>query len=122
MTSNRRYRTLVIVSVKSRDRIDDAYRASVAPLFEHLGHMIRDLKIDWSNALRPREASLFDIMNRRRTRGGPQARRAPAGHNHMIDNFFDDVEAAQGLALARIGIYKEFVSIVSHFTNIETLT
>lgn len=116
MSSNRRYRSLVIVTVKSRDHAANAYRATVAPLFEHLGQMIRDLKIDWSNALRPREASLFDMMNRRRGGLVAQARRAHADH------FFDDVEAAQGLALARTDMYKEFVSIISHFTNLETLS
>lgn len=119
-TTKRRYRALVIV--KSRDRVCHHSVTTVQSL-GHLCLSIKELSIDWSNALRPREASLFEIMNRRRTaRGGLQAPRRCVGDQNMMDHFFDDAETAQGLAIARMDIYNEFVSIVRHFQNIEMLT
>lgn len=109
--SNRRYRKLCII--KSRDRICDfSNQNATIRMFTKLGGMIRDLSIDWSNALRPREATLLDMMNRRR---GPRVGGYPALH-------FDNVAAAEAYANVREDIYNEFVNIISNFTNLEKMS
>lgn len=122
MPSRRRYRQMKIV--KSRDRlcVQDHPSANAViistgnQIFAKLGEMITSLMIDWSNAQRPREASLFEIMNRRR------GIRGAARHDgaHAIDHF-DHAVAANVLATVRDDQYREFVQIIRHFTRIEKL-
>lgn len=78
--------------------------------------MVHDLRIDWREALRPREASLFELMVRRR--GAAFARGRAAGH---VDHP-DDAVAAQALANVREDIYMEFVHIIKFFSNVKKLS
>jgi F-box domain len=115
LSSNRRYRNLRII--KSREGRHDVNDPVVTNrLFRKLGDMIHDIKIDWSNAMRPREASLFELMVRRR--GAVFARGRAGGH---ADNF-DDAVAAQALANVREDIYNEFVFIVRFFNNVRKMS
>lgn len=110
--SNRRYRKLEIV--KSRDRVCDAHEAvATERLFRQLGGMIYDLKVDWSNSLRPREASLLEIMNRRR---GVRVAGVRAARG-LLGDHFENAIAAQ--AQARDDVHNEFVQIFRHFTNVK---
>lgn len=104
INSNRRYRNLSIV--KSRERCSDVGDPEIVNrVFEKLGATIKDLTIDWSNAMRPREASLFEIMNRR-----ARAARAVGGGDPY------NIVAAQALAHDREDIYNEFFGLIRHFT------
>lgn len=119
INSKRRYRKLSIL--KSRDRLCyEAGRSSdvvdvaiTNRLFRKLGEMIRDLSVDWSYAMRPREASLFDIVNRRHRGNG----RGPANMHDPMDNFI----AAQTLSNVREDIYNEFVHLIRFFTNVQRM-
>lgn len=111
--SHRRYRNLRII--KSREgRQEFCDPQTTNRLFRKLGETVQDLKIDWSNAMRPREASLFELMVRRR---GAVFARGRAGN---VDNF-DDAVAAQALANVREDIYNEFVFIVRFFNNVRKM-
>lgn len=111
--SNRRYRNLRIIKSREGRTVDDD-QILTNRLFRKLGDMIQDLKIDWSNAMRPREASLFELMVRRR--GAVFARGRAGGHEN-----FDDNVAAQALANVREDIYNEFVHIIRFFTGIKKM-
>lgn len=117
LRSNRRYRKLKIG--RSRDRPRDVVDNPISNgrVFRKLGEIIKSLKIDWTNACRPREASLFEIMNRRRL----AARGAVRAIGHDFDPFDNPVAQAQALANVREDIYNEFVNIIRHFTNTEEM-
>jgi hypothetical protein len=113
LRSNRRYRNLRII--KSREGRNECESSKANRLLRKLGEMIQDLRIDWREALRPREASLFELMVRRRSTAFARGRAAaPVDH-------FDDAVAAQALANVREDIYMEFVHIIKFFTNVRKL-
>jgi hypothetical protein len=118
LNTNRRYRKLNII--KSRDRLDLANQPYFNnSLFVQLGAIIRELRIDWSNAMRPREASLELIMNRRRLL---QVR---GGFGRGADNFgvehFDNIIEAQAHNQVREEIYNEFTRLIGFFGNLQKL-
>lgn len=108
--SNRRYRNLKIV--KPRDPADPDCNIPVS-LLTKLGGMIKHLRIDWSNAMRPREAaSLIELMGRR-------ARIARHAGHFGVD--FDG-QARVEMGNFREDIYNEFFGLIRHFQNVETLS
>lgn len=117
LLSSRRYRKLKVGRSRDRPRdvVDDP--ATNSRLFRKLGEIIKCLSIDWTNACRPREASLFEIMNRRRL----AVRGAARAEAHDMDPFDNPIAQAQALANVREDIYNEFVNIIRHFTNAEKI-
>lgn len=113
LSSTRRYRNLNIV--KSRDRVCEIDPLVTNRLFRKLGAIVRNLKIDWNNSLRPREVSVLEIMNRRRL-----SARMGARDGGFADPF-DHAMAAQALANVREDIYNEFVRIIRLFTSVEKM-
>lgn len=110
LRSRRRYRNVCII--KSREgRSDICDPILTNRLFRKLGESIQELKLDWNNAMRPREASLFELMVRRRGS-------VFAGRRGNDDNF---EVAAQALANVRDDIYNEFVYIIRFFAQLKTL-
>lgn len=110
--SSRRYRKLLII--KSRDQgINNLIDPSIRLMFERLGDSIHYLKIDWTNASRVREASMFEIMNRR-------ARARELGGHVGNDNVVG--WQAQATVTAREDIYLEFVNLIRRFSNLQKLS
>lgn len=113
--SSRRYRKVIII--KSREQnINNLIDPRIRLMFERLSNSIHELKIDWSNASRAREASMFEIMNRRaraaRELGGP------------VGNHLDNVAGwqAQAIVTTREDIYLEFVNLIRQFSNLKKLS
>lgn len=108
--STRKYRRLNIV--KSRDRVYETNSGLTNRLLRKLGKVINYLTVDWNYCLRPREASLLEVMNRRRL-----SRVFPAAH------IADPLEiAAQTLGNIREDINNEFYQIVRFFTNVKEVS
>lgn len=113
--STRRYRKLYIV--KSREQCtNNLIEPSIHQMFERLRNSIHELKIDWNNASRVREASMFEMMNRR-----ARAARELGGHvgNHM-DNLVG--WQAQAVVAARDDAYLEFANLIRQFSNLKKLS
>lgn len=112
--SERRYRKLTIV--KSRDssneeNTDCQINRMTNRLFSKLGETVQDLKIDWINAMRPREACLFDFVNQRRI--------AIRGN---IGDAFDNVLAVQAMGSIRDTMYTDFLNMIRHFGHLTQLS
>lgn len=116
LSSERKYRVLRIV--KSRDcchserNPEHNENRHFARLFQKLGDTVQELEVDWSYAMRPREASMFELVQIGRSRR----------RERLAGEAIENAAAVQALRVMRDMMFTDFMRMMRRFGQLRKLT